>query len=104
MKILNVRHADLTSEFYVTSEIEIVRSLNKLGHPTTLVGMGDGDADIGVPTRLVRAPHGRSFVFRLKLGLLLPYWVLRDGIDVVIADVRSAPATVALLPLRMFGR
>ena len=93
MKIVIVNHIYLETELSSTTQLEVLRALNELGHPSTLVvpfnEAGDsGPAAPGVERVNIASRHWAvsSALFNLKLIGRLARIVLRDRPDLVMID------------------
>lgn len=103
MKILNIRQAEIAKRFYVISEIEIVKSLNKLGQPSILLGMGHSNGNKKSDLLEIKAPLKRAALFQLKLLFLLPYLILKERFDVLIFDFNSVRSSFIVIILKYLG-
>ena len=102
MKIAIVRHVDIINSIWITSETELVRSLNELGHETVLLGMGFGKRSNNASIKLINAPFGRAILFKLKMFFYLPYYSYVNKIETFIMDISSVYDSILLKMLSLF--
>ena len=100
MKILEIRQANFNKAKYITSEIEIIRALNKIVESAHLFGIGDNKKNILSYVTLFKAPFGKASLFQLKMLFYLPYYIIKNKIDKVIFDEMSVVSSLILLTLR----
>ena len=100
MKILQIRQVDFNKKKYITSEIEMHRSLIKLGHETELWGIGDNNNKSEKFVRLFSAPLGRASLFQLKMMFFAANYALKNEIDLIIVDTLSVFSILGLIFIR----
>lgn len=101
MKILEIRELDFSKRFYGTSEIEIIKHLNKVGNEAYLFAIGERTNNTSF-THYFNAPFGKASLFQLKMLTYIPFFVLSRDINIIITDQKSAFSTIFLLPLKFF--
>jgi glycosyltransferase involved in cell wall biosynthesis len=102
MRLLEIRQADFSEVKYITSEIEIIKALNKK-IDAYLWGIGKtSETNKLTKITLFKAPFNKASLFQLKVLFLLPFTVLYKRIDVIMFDYMSVFSSMFLIFLSKF--
>lgn len=96
MNLLFIRNDDLVNSFYLSCEVQLVKSFVKSGHKAKLIGVGNQDK-FEDETIYFKAPFRKRTLFLMKIAIFLPFYCKKNNINVVIMDASSIPASIFLL-------
>ncbi len=99
MNIIIIRNVNIKKEYHINCEIQLVKSLNKLGHKAKLIGIGS-ENKFNNELVLLKEPFNRRRFYLIKLFFFIPIYCIIKKIDVLIVDVRTVLGTLILLLLK----
>ena len=99
MNILFIRNDDLNQSFYLSCEVQLVKSFIKMGHSAKLIGVGDKNK-FDDEIIYLSSPLRKRTLFLLKLAVFLPFYVKKNNINAVVMDASSIPASLFILLLK----
>ncbi len=97
--ILLVRKVKVEDVHHINTEIQLVKSFNEHGHKAKLLGIGDRNK-FEEELILLKFSMNKGRIFLLKLLFFLPFYCIKNKVNVLIIDNEIVPSTFLVLLIK----